>query len=259
MRRRHRRPILESMTYLLLYLAYATGLLIVLSSRGVTSRVAVPGVQIPVTSKVLIVGATGGTGRALVLQALARQLQVTALVREPARLGFTHPSLTMIRGDVRSLATVQAAVRGQDAVICALGHRRFFYPTRILSVGTRNLLRAMEAHGVRRFVCQTSLGIGSSAGRMGLYYTLFVIPVVLPFYFWDKSRQERLIADSKAEWVIVRPVALTHAAATGQCRHGFDIGSLMLTRRIARDDVARFMLDQLSSNQYLFRAVGVSA
>src|SRR6267143_1899993 len=98
---------------------------------------------------------------------------------------------------------VEVAVRGQEAVISALGHKRYFQPTRILSEGTGNLLRAMQTQGVSRFVCETSLGIGDSAGRMGLYYTLFVIPVILPFYYWDKTRQERLIARSNQEWVIV--------------------------------------------------------
>ena len=77
-------------------------------------------------------------------------------------------------------ASVEEAMRGQEAVLCALGRGRFLLPTRILSEGTRNILRAMETHGARRLVCDTSLGIGDSAGRMGLYYTLFVIPVI-PF------------------------------------------------------------------------------
>jgi hypothetical protein len=53
-------------------------------------------------------------------------------------------------------------------VLSALGHERFHYPNRILSEGTRNVLRAMETHGVSRLVCETALGIGDSAGRMGL-------------------------------------------------------------------------------------------
>ena len=142
----------------------------------------------------LIVGATGGTGRQLVAGALERGHVVTALVRDPSRLQIQHERLRVIRGDVRDYPSIDAAVRGQEAVISALGHKRYFHPTSILSEGTRNLLRAMDTHGVRRFVCETSLGIGDSAGRMGLYYTLFVIPVILPFYFWDKTRQERLIA-----------------------------------------------------------------
>src|SRR5207245_9990977 len=103
-------------------------------------------------------------------------------------------------------------MQSQEVVICALGHKRFFQPTRILSGGTQNILRAMEAHGVRRLVCETALGIGDSAGRMGLWYTFLVIPFILPFYFWDKTRQERLIAASRVKWVIVRPGALTNGA-----------------------------------------------
>jgi putative NADH-flavin reductase len=247
------------MILLLVYLAYSIALAIALSNRGLMSRAAVAAEPAQVVSKVLIVGATGGTGRALVAQALERQYTVTALVRNPARLDIADPRLKVIQGDVLDIASVTSAVRGQDAVLCALGHKRFFYPTRILSEGTRNLLRAMEASGVRRLVCQTSLGIGSSTGRMGVYYTLFVIPVILPFYFWDKTRQERLIAASSTSWVIVRPAALSNGAARGTCRHGHDVGSFVRTPGVARADVARFMLDQLCDSRYLCAAVGVSS
>jgi hypothetical protein len=115
----------------------------------------------------------------------------------------------------------------------------------------------MEAHGVSRFVCETSLGIGDSAGRMGLYYTFFTIPVILPFYFWDKTRQERIIARSNVEWIIVRPGVLTNAEKRGRYRHGSHIGSFLWTVRVSRADVADFMLDQLESDQYLQAATGV--
>jgi len=207
--------------------------------------------------RLLIVGATGGTGRQLVAQGLERGHAVTALVREPSKLRLEHPQLRVVQGDVLDYGSVEAAARGQDAVISALGHKRFFYPTRILSKGTANLLRAMEAHGVPRLVCETALGIGDSAGRMGLYYTLFVIPVILPFYFWDKTRQERLIAASQVEWIIVRPGALTNAERRGTYRHGPDIGSFILTVRISRGDVADFMLNQLQDDLYLRRGPAV--
>ena len=88
-------------------------------------------------------------------------------------------------------------MRGQEAVLSALGQGGTSIRLASSRKGTRNILRAMEAHGVQRLVCETSLGIGDSAGRMGLYYTLFVIPAILPFYFWDKTRQERVIAESQ--------------------------------------------------------------
>jgi uncharacterized protein YbjT (DUF2867 family) len=246
------------MTLLLLFMSYAIALSAALARAGYRSAAATAiGAPRDPPSRVLIVGATGGTGRHLVAQALERGYAVTALVRDPSRLRIQHPQLKVIKGDVLDRGSVEAATRGQEAVLSALGHNRYFYPTRILSEGTRNILSAMEANGVPRLVCETSLGIGDSAGRMGLYYTLFVIPVILPFYFWDKTRQERVIARSKVEWVIVRPAVLTNDDRRGRSRHGRRVGSFLRTGRVSRADVAEFMLNQLTSNTYLRAAPGV--
>jgi uncharacterized protein YbjT (DUF2867 family) len=85
-----------------------------------------------------------------------------------------------------------------------------------------------------------------------------VIPIVVPFYFWDKTRQERSIARSNLEWVIVRPGVLTNGEKRGPIRHGRHVGNFLWTVRISRADVADFMLEQLSSDTYLRTAVGVS-
>lgn len=245
------------MTLFLVFLLYGMVLSVGLRRRGLPSMAGeaapMPGAQ---PTRVLIVGATGGTGRQLVEQALERGHVVTALARDPSALHVEHPRLTVVRGNVLDYPSVEAAVRGQDAVVSALGHKQFFRPTRTLSEGTRNILRAMETHGVRRFVCETSLGIGSSAGRMGLYYTFFVIPAILPFYFWDKTRQERLIAASSVDWVVVRPGALTNGAKRRSYRSGA-VGSFLWTVRISRADVADFMLNQMSDDAYLRTASGV--
>lgn len=249
------------MKLLFLFIVYAIALSAALAWGGLRGRrrltTAAGGVVGRRPSRLLIVGATGGTGRQLVAQALERGYVVTALVRRASRLPIEHPQLRVAEGDVLDDASVEAAVRGQDAVISALGHKRFFFPTRVLSEGTRNLLQAMEAHAVPRFVCMTSLGIGDSVGRMGLYYTLLVIPFILPFYFWDKTRQERLIAASRIGWVIVRPGVLTNGPRRGAYRHGRDIGSVVWTVRISRADVADFLLNQLTDDTYLGAAPGV--
>ncbi|HNY40458.1 MAG TPA: SDR family oxidoreductase [Bryobacteraceae bacterium] len=243
--------------FLVLYLIYCTALTLALRKNGLNSRMPKQLNQLrPPVTRVLIIGATGGTGRHLVTQALDRGYEVTALVRDPARLAVEHPRLHGLKGDVLDYASVEQSVRGQDAVVSALGHKRFLGPSNILSEGTRNLVKAMEAHGVRRFICETSLGIGSSAGRMGLQYTLFVLPVILPFYFFDKTRQERLIAASRLDWVVVRPGALTDAKGRGVWRTG-DVGNFVTTVKIAREDVAHFMIDQLTEDSNLGAAVGI--
>jgi putative NADH-flavin reductase len=208
--------------------------------------------------RLLIVGATGGTGRELVRQALERGHDVRAFARSPSKLDMRHERLAIVSGDVLDSASVEAAVAGQDAVLCALGHKRWFYPTRILSDGTRNLIRAMEKESVRRFVCETSLGVGGSWGRMGLYYTLFVGVFILPFYFFDKARQERVIRGSSLDWVIVRPGALTNGSKRGVYRHGPRVGNWLWTVRISRADVADFMLNQTTGDAYLRQSPGVS-
>ncbi len=206
----------------------------------------------------LIIGATGGTGRALVDQALAQGHTVTAFVRNPAKVKITHECLTVVKGNVLDYDSIDRAVAGKDAVVSALGHKRWFIKTSILSRGTKNIIAAMEKHGVKRFVCETSLGVGDSIGKLGLYHTLFVIPVIILFYFIDKAKQERLIKDSSLDWVIVRPAQLTNGRKRGVYRHGKDVGNYIITKWISRADVADFMLKQLTDNAYLRQTPGVA-
>ena len=208
--------------------------------------------------RLLVIGATGATGRELVQQALTQGHQVTAFVRDPAKLQIEHANLRMAKGDVLDYATVEGAMRGQEAVLSALGHRLFFYPNRIQSEGMRNILRAMKACDVRRLICQTALGIGSSVGRLGLPHTVFIVPLILPFYFWDKIRQEELIRASDRDWILVRPGLLKNGPARGTYRYGLDAGNYFWPFPIARADVAAFMLKQLSDDTYLGLAPGIS-
>lgn len=246
----------------LAYIVYALALTAAAAARGFHHRAA-PEEREPAARgprevrRVLVVGATGGTGRELVKQALRRGYAVTALARNPSALGLEHPRLRVLPGNVLDPASLEVAVAGQDAVLSALGHKQFFRPTRIQSQGTANLLAAMSRQGVRRFVCETSLGLGDSAGRVGLLFTFFILPVILPFYFWDKARQEQVVAASDADWVLVRPGTLTNGSARGRYRHGRRVGNLLWGAFISRADVAAFMLDQLTSDEYLRKAPGV--
>ncbi|MEY2508451.1 MAG: hypothetical protein QOH01_2780 [Verrucomicrobiota bacterium] len=206
---------------------------------------------------VLVIGATGGTGRELVQQALAQGHQVTAFVRDPAKLQINHSNLRIAQGDVLDYSTVESAMHGQEAVLSALGHKRFMYPNKIQSDGMRNILRAMESCDVPRLICETALGIGSSVGRLGLPHTFFFLPLILQFYMWDKLRQEELIMASDRDWIIARPGVLKNGPPRGIYRHGLDVGSYLWPVVIARADVADFMLKQLHDDTYLGSAPGL--
>jgi putative NADH-flavin reductase len=208
--------------------------------------------------RTLVFGASGKTGREIVIQALDRNHQVTAFVRDPAKLGLSHERLNVVRGDVMSAVSVDAVMPGHDAVLVAIGHRRYLGPSHILSRGTQNIVEAMKKHSVRRIVCETALGVGDSTGRLGVYYTCFVIPFILPFYWYDKGRQERAVRESGLEWVIVRPGQLTNGRKRGQYRHGPKVGNYLWSVSIARADVADFMLNQIGETPYFRASPGVS-
>ena len=208
--------------------------------------------------KLLIIGGTGGTGLELIKQALEQGHSLTALLRNPQKIKITHKNLRIIKGNVLDFDKVQEAVAGQDAVLSALGHKIFFIRTNILSEGTKNIIHAMEKHNVNRFICITSLGIGDSRFKLGVYYTLFVIPVIILFYFLDKVKQEKLIRNSKLKWTIVRPGQLTNGKKRASYKHGTDVGNYLLTKMISRADVAHFILRHLSDANYLYKTPGIT-
>ena len=92
---------------------------------------------------------------------------------------------------------------------------------------------------------------------MGIYYTFFVIPFILPFYFWDKRRQEKIIRSSSLDWTIIRPGALNNRRARRKYKHGSKIGNWIYTVGISRSDVADFMLNQIEDDKYLHSSPGV--
>ena len=210
--------------------------------------------------KLIIFGATGGTGRLLVEQALAQGHAVTAFVRNPTKLAVEHANLNIVEGDVMDLASVVRAMQGQEAVLAALGAPALKSGT-VRSDGTRNIVRAMENTGVRRFVCQTSLGYGDSRQVLNMapfHFRYFVVPFFLRGVFADHERQEECIKRSDLDWIIVRPGTLTDGERTGVFRHGFPATDKTITVSISRADVAGFMLQQLTDDAYLRNTPGLS-
>ena len=201
---------------------------------------------------ILVIGATGGTGQAIVREACARGHAVTALVRSQANAVALLAGATLVAGDARNTEAVSRALEGCDVVLSALGTRQIslFRPVTMMSEATRVLVDGMTERGVARLVCITGVGAGDSAGHGGFVYDRLIKPIVLRTIYDDKDRQEAVIRGSGLEWVIVRPTVLTDGLATGQIRattHLDDIHG----GRISRADVATFVVAQASSGEWL--------
>ncbi|HEY8942600.1 MAG TPA: NAD(P)H-binding protein, partial [Polyangiaceae bacterium] len=145
--------------------------------------------------KILVLGATGGTGRQIAKQALARGHQVTALVRSPDKAGDLGGA-RLIVGDIRDDTTLREAVRGQDAVASALGTPASpFRDVTLLSTATRALVQAMKAEHVSRLVAITGMGAGDSRGHGGFLFDRLIFPLLLKKVYADKDRQEAIVRD----------------------------------------------------------------
>lgn len=205
--------------------------------------------------KLIIFGSTGSIGRQLVAKALEQGHTVTAFARNPAKLGSQHPNLTTFQGDALDYASVEEAVRGHDAVLCSLGAGA---KGMIRSQGTRNIVRAMETTGVRRLICQSTLGVGDSLGNLNFFWKHIMFGLLLRRAYADHVSQEDCVKQSKLDWTIVRPATFTDGDGSGQYRHGFPGTDKALSLTISRSDVADFMLKQLMDQTYIHKTPGLS-
>lgn len=201
---------------------------------------------------IALFGATGGTGRQVLEQALAQGYVVSALVRDPSKLA-EQTGLTLVVGDVLDPAATTRCIQGADAVICVLGSHGSREP--IEAIGTRTILDAMHDTGVRRLVAVTSLGVGDSREQIGWAFRV-IMDLTLKPIMMAKEEQEGLIKASGLDWTIVRPGGLTDGPRTGAYRFGRDRS--IKGGRISRADVADFVLRQLTDPAFIHQTPAVS-
>jgi putative NADH-flavin reductase len=205
------------------------------------------------SKRLLVLGATGGTGRALVEQAVERGHQVTALVRSPEKLGPARPGVTVRKGDITNVRELEATLPGHDAVLSALGHAAQSPPT-ILGDGARSLVTAMQATEVRRLLVVSAAMLFEDGGWLAwLLRTVFLSAVAN-----DSREMERVVMESKLEWTIARPPRLTR----GPCTGSYAVEDDRLPAgggAVSRADVAHFLLEELETPKHLRRIAGMAS
>lgn len=203
--------------------------------------------------QIALFGATGGTGRQLLEQAVRAGHQVTALVRDPAKLGQPPAGVTVVTGNVLQPTDVDQVVAGADAVICSLGSTSN-NPDMMVTNGTRHIIDAMQRLNVRRLIVVTSLGVGDSIDQVPFFFKA-LMKTVLRKAIEDKEAQEAAVRASRLDWTIVRPGGLTDDPPTGMYQVGTEN---LMAGRIARADVADFILKELTRNEYIHQTPGIT-
>jgi uncharacterized protein YbjT (DUF2867 family) len=199
--------------------------------------------------KVLVVGATGLTGSIAVRLLLARGDQVTALARSPEAITARPEGLRVAKGEARDLDSLVAAVTGQDAVLSTFGPREIFAKSDLQETYMRNLIAAMHKASVKRLVNLSAWGaLGSD---FALNWLSRAFRGAAHNYFADKDRGEALLLASDLDFINARPPRLTNGPARGNLKASLDPKPLPFLPWLSREDLASFMVLQLSSDAWL--------
>ena len=205
--------------------------------------------------RLLILGATGPTGRNLLDQALGAGNDVTALVRDPTRITIVHPRLAIVVGDATDPRALDATVRGKDAALSALGAGNSLRSDIVYRAVTA-LIPAMRSHAVKRIVFLSAFGVGESLHQASLLQRI-AYRTLLRHIFADKAKADAVLRASGLDWTLVYPTLLTSGARTGRYRVGERLAMKGMAK-ISRADVAAFMLAQVAADEWIRRTVVIS-
>jgi putative NADH-flavin reductase len=202
--------------------------------------------------RLLILGATGGTGLHVVSQALDAGNEVTAYVRHPAKLQVKHERLRVVVGPIADDAMpFREAMSGQQAVISTLGRGLSLQSEHVIERCVPPMLAAMKAGGVGRLIFTSAIGVGDAYAEAPLLSKL-VARVLLRDIYPDKLIGENLVRNSDLEWTIVQPAGLTNGRLTRRYRAAEHLRHRMVAT-ISRADLAHFLLSQVDDRTYVRR------
>jgi putative NADH-flavin reductase len=208
--------------------------------------------------KMLVLGATGGTGREILSQALQQGHKVTAVVRRPEQDAGLPGGVRILRGTVTDdTEALDAAVRGQEVVISTLGVGKALRSGGLIARSAPLIVGAMNRQGIRRLILMSAYGVGATWKDVPILPRM-LMGLLLRDLYTDKEIGEEAVRRSDLDWTLVYPVTLTNGPRTGRYR----VGERLRLRgfpTISRADVAEFILTQIEDRSYLRKGVLISS
>jgi len=211
--------------------------------------------------KLVIFGASGFSGQAIMKLALSKGIQVTVLVRNKSAISIQNENLTVIQGNVLDSNDVKKALEHQDAVIQCLGvgGKGNGKPTTFISDATKIIVEEMEKQQIKRLIAMSNVGAGNSLAFQPWFFTKIILPY---FMKWlkviidDKNRMEPIIMNSNLDWTIVRCPNIVDKTLKGNVHATLDGKGLKLA--VTLGDMAEFIINQLTDNAYSKQAPSIS-
>jgi len=210
------------------------------------------------TLNIVVLGANGGIGNHVVLQALNAGHKVTAILRTPSNFEISHTNLQIVKGDVMQPNILERHLENKDAVISAIG-KNSLKKTTLYSQGNSNLIEAMKRAGTDRafFISASGLEVNPTHSLFIKFATKFILQSVLRNMYADLWAMEKIIKGSNINWTIMRPPKLLDSPVTGNYRTTAD-GFLNNGLKISRADVAHFIVHNLTNETIVRKTVEVA-
>lgn len=199
--------------------------------------------------KILVLGATGGTGQEIVKQLLELKYEVTAIARDPAKLIIKNALLTVIKGDVLDKTCLKTCLENKDVVISALGKGKTLKSENLISNTVNLLIPLMIEAKVSRLIFLSAIGVGETISQANFIQKI-IFRFILNNLYDDKAKAELVIKKSNLDWTLIYPVILTNGKWTGK----YQVGEKMKMKglpKIPRADVADFMIKQIKDDSFI--------
>jgi putative NADH-flavin reductase len=214
-----------------------------------------------VKMKVVIFGATGFSGKAILNATLSQKHQVTILVRNKSAIRIQDKNLTIVEGNVMDKSTVSQVLKNSDAVIQCLGvgGKGNGKPNTFISEATKLIVEEMEKQKIKRLIAMSNVGAGNSVSFQPWFFTKIILPY---FMNWlkviidDKNRMEPIIMNSKLDWTIVRCPNIVDKTPKGNVLATLDGKGLKLA--VTLGDMSEFMVQQITDASYSRQAPTIS-
>ena len=208
--------------------------------------------------KLAIFGATGKTGKQLVEQAISTGYEVTAFVRNPAKLGLKNERLTIMQGELTDREKIELAVTGADAVLSALGPRGNSRG-KSLTQGIQNIIAAMQQQGVRRLIIISTPSASDPNDHpdFKIKFLAGLVRLVIRPAYEEITSIAQAVRKSDLDWTIVRVVMLNDKPKSSKVRVAY-VGTGDVGIQISRADIAYFMLNQVQNSKYIRKAPVIS-
>ena len=216
--------------------------------------------------KILILGATGRTGKWILAEALEQGYKVNCLVRKPEEINQNHSALKIYKGSPESISELESALKGCDAIISALNISRksdfpwskLRTPKTFLSDVMKNIITLSTKIKIDRIVVCSAWGVADTEKEIPLWFNWFIKNSNIGVAYKDHERQENLLKSSTLNWTIVRPSGLLDLSKSQTIIESYN-NEPKPKITISRKSVAEFMVQSLSDEKLIGKAPVISA